>query len=794
MNGRFPGLLLLAGTGALLAAAAILLRAGDRAAAVRPAPEEIAPTTEIATEPVAPAPVEARASTPQRVAVATGDGGNPSAPSAPPPARGTLRVSVRFADARAAAGVRVHAVPESASGPWTLGDPVAADAEGVARFQLTPGRYRVGTSLAGEGASIRANVDAGATTTVQILLRRGYTVAGTVVDVRQRPVEGASVWLTERWRDSRGDVVARTDADGRFRVEGILDQRLVSVTARRYAPSHQFRVEGLDGDTRELEFELRDDGAELRARVVDPRGRPVVSALVLVGSERVAYEARDETGRGVAGPLPRLLRADDEGRFAVDGLRAGAAHVQVRADGFAPFAGELAAVPRGGAEQILSLQPEAVLFGVVRDTDSRAVAGGEVSAGGADAFAAASARTDDTGAYELRGLPGATVEVVARRQGQGEARVRVAVVAGARTEWNPLLELPRRDAGRTLSGVVVDVGGAPQTRLLLSIRDGADTTEAGPQARTDDAGAFTVQVKWDVVRVVVQRDGPWRRFPLLVVDDVRPADGPVRLVVPDPATALGSIEGRVLGPDGSPQPARLTLWHEQARLWREFESTAEGLLRVEGVLPGDVQMEVRAQGHPWVVLGTRAVAAGQALQLGAIRLPQAGRISGTYTLPAGIEASALEFTIYRDRGPEGAVIQAGEGRFESGPLAPAEYEVRIQGRGVRTFNRRVTVDVAAISRLHADLERAVVRNITVVLAEGLPRPRWVTVHVRDRQGGLAWHGGLGPQGATGVEVSLVPGAYTVQLAGEGGCEGNAPLRVDARDDAEPVHVELRAPR
>lgn len=725
---------------------------------------------------------------PRRVTI---EGEGDGATKAPPPSsRGKLVVHVTWrASSEPVAHARIVVLADRAAGAWSLGESEEADDQGRATFELDAGHYRVATARGGDAGAFR--VQSGRTTDARIALRRGYAVAGRVLDERQRPIPDASLWLSERWSDRRGSVVGRTDAEGRFRVDGIVDHRLVSATARRHAPSHQHEVHAADGETRELTLELRDGGAELAGRIVDPAGRAIPGAIALLGDERVAYEARDETGRGVAGPLPRLLRADADGQFVASGLRAGPTRVRVKASGFAPVVVELVAVPGGGAEQLVQLQPEAIVFGVVHDRSDQPVADAEVSSGAADAFASSVARSDADGHYELRGLPAQLVELAARKQEVGRARESVSLRAGVRTPWNPVLDAVDLAGGTPLTGVVVDANGKPQAKLQVSIRDAAETATPGPQLRTGADGTFATRVSWDSVRIVVQAADGWRQFPLLVVDDVKPAAGPVRLEVPDPSSAYGGIEGNVLGPDGATQRARVTIWHQQARLWREFETTADGALHVEGVLPGALDLEVRAEGHPWLALGTREVVAGQVLQLGTIHLSPSGRIRGTFAVPVGVDPDALQFSIYRDRGPEGAVIRSLPGRFESGPLAPDEYEVRIQGRGVRTFNRRVAVRVGAASAVHADLQVAVVRTVVLVMPDGVRRPRSISLQVRDGGGDLVWSGGVGPGGDLAVEVSVVPGDFVLHATAEGGYAARVPMHVAPAPRSDPIRVELR---
>ncbi len=110
--------------------------------------------------------------------------------------------------------------------------------------------------------------------------------------------------------------VVRTDADGRFRVEGVSPNRWTSVrvVADGYVPFEVPRVFPAPEEVRDLgRIDLRRGGA-LAGRVVDEHGRAVPDAEVLLG-EDVAAES------------------DEEGAFEVGGLRNGVVALRARRPG-----------------------------------------------------------------------------------------------------------------------------------------------------------------------------------------------------------------------------------------------------------------------------------------------------------------------------------------------------------------------------------------------------------------------------------------------------------------------------
>jgi RNA polymerase sigma factor (sigma-70 family) len=134
-----------------------------------------------------------------------------------------------------------------------------------------------------------------------IVLRRGISVAGRVLDRDGHPIAGASVRLGNRfWKP-----VTTTEADGAFRIrKADFGDTYLTVQGAGHAPEAR-PVQVRDG-LPPFEFRLG-PGRTIRGRVVDSGGRPAGGAYV--------YVAR------WSGPqtLDWRLRSDAEGRFEWDG-------------------------------------------------------------------------------------------------------------------------------------------------------------------------------------------------------------------------------------------------------------------------------------------------------------------------------------------------------------------------------------------------------------------------------------------------------------------------------------------
>src|SRR6185503_16272206 len=116
----------------------------------------------------------------------------------------------------------------------------------------------------------------------------GITIAGTVVDPADQPVADAEIWLFDPVRMiDDGMIVGRTAADGSFQVRDVTSGRPLGARSSRYAPSPVQNVYGSERGRVELRLRLGEQSGDVAGLVLDPSGRPVAGAAVLLGAERV---------------------------------------------------------------------------------------------------------------------------------------------------------------------------------------------------------------------------------------------------------------------------------------------------------------------------------------------------------------------------------------------------------------------------------------------------------------------------------------------------------------------------
>jgi len=173
---------------------------------------------------------------------------------------------------------------------------------------------------------------------LELVVRPGGRLAGRVVDMEGKPVDGATVRVEpaalERMREVLRQQPARTDAKGAFAFEGLQagDTYRVSATKKGFSKAGAGPFPIKAGTVKEdLELKL-DASAALRVRLLEQDGKPVVALEVAVYPDS---DARGPRG-GSSNDVPDdQIAAEGEGRFRISGLPAGKAALELLPDGFA---------------------------------------------------------------------------------------------------------------------------------------------------------------------------------------------------------------------------------------------------------------------------------------------------------------------------------------------------------------------------------------------------------------------------------------------------------------------------
>lgn len=705
------------------------------------------------------------------------------------PTKGELLVRVVSQDdGRPASGIAV--VASSSRATWSVPEEHFAltnDAGEALFADIPPGSVRARSP---QGSEDEARVTAGERTVLTLRAFAGVVVAGRIVDAEDRAIGGAEVWLSERYATNNGHIVARADEQGRFELRSIGSELYIGARARSFAMSATQSVRGKPGDRVPLRIVLQRPGTSVRGRVVDRSGAPLAHAIVLIGDEHPRFDVLTDSGQWMPSPPPCRAVTMADGEYRADSVPIGPAPVLVRANGCAPWRGEIV-VDDGGNVLDIVLDREAMLVGRVLDARGVAAPRAWVHTHDTNGVAASSAYAAGDGSFRLLGLSGGAQKIIAEDPKLGRIEHELVLVAGAVTERDFVL-----DAAPRIFGTVRDELDRPVAGVVVVAYRGVGAEARSRSTATGADGAYSISVATDDEHtVLVQPRDAWRGFPFVQVESVRADVVPfdIRLEARERSTA--TLRGTVATPDGRSEAGiEVAVWHESNHLWRSFPVDADsGEFEIEGVPPGDVSIDVQSASFPKKTLGTKQVAAGEKLDLGRIVLEQPTRLSVVFDGGDERALASLSVVLANEQRQWTPMIVHGPRTYRSAPLAPGQYQLRVQGDFVAPVVVACDV-VARVERVeHVRLERAGLREVVLRAPPDAGALERVSCSVHAEGGRLVWiQGGVQPSadGTFAMRVSLPPGNYRVFATARGGFRGEAALTIANLDQGEPLVVPL----
>jgi hypothetical protein len=407
--------------------------------------------------------------------------------------------------------------------------------------------------------------------------------------------------------------VARSDAQGRFRLEGIGSSPF-TLSAR--APGHAI------GERRDVKAGAVVDvvlfpGSTLRGMVRDDDGRPVSGALVRAEADRFW------------GKEPPPERTDPEGRFEMAGVTPGEYEVVARLGGRAPAFGRVVVEPEAEATVSLLLSAGGFVRGRVVDELGRPLRGRVwvdvvddhgLSASMGDLM---TTESKDDGTFALGPVPIGGLGLAASAPRRATRRFHALVAAPRRTVDLGDVAL---EAGLQIRGHVRAREGRVLPGATLTARSEASGGGRSVEGNADAKGAFALdglEAGWYRVTIAA---------PEYARTQVRVAAGgePLDIVL----EAAGVISGRVVDAQGRPvhdgsvnakaRDAKL-----DARPQESEADPADGSFKIEGLAGGAYDLEARASGHAPALLANVSVVAGRTTAVGTLTLSRGGVVSGS---------------------------------------------------------------------------------------------------------------------------------------------------------------------
>ena len=556
-------------------------------------------------------------------------------------------------------------------------------------------------AAAPEGARVAVVRAAGFVSSTRILfrregveataLRRGREIRGAVLDGSGKPAADAIV--------SSGEVAARTDAAGAFRLTGIGSGAARLVARRGDFAARASATVGKGGGAL-VTLRLARAPAVAGTVVDETTRRPVAGARIAL---------RTESGFD-SGPPARRARADTRGRFRAAGVLPGRYTVEAASDGYLPaeLTGVVAALP-DGKPLAIALRREASIAGIVLDEEGKPVAGARVVAPREPSFrrgmrrifrSAFDTRETATGAdgrYALRGLSAeSSLTVEASKAGFAPGRrtgLRVKTgeaVAGITLVLRRGLAASGRVVdreGRGIAAVEIRANRVERGRGFGRFYRGALAREAADTV-TDAAGDFALAgLEEGRYAIAAAKDGFAPKVPA-DVQIVRKGENRIAPILLDAGAALS---GFVRSKEGEPVVgAEIFVATEGSPFQAVTDGT--GAFRVAGLAPGRrVSLFVSAVGF-----GTRQASATPPASDLAIALDRNGTVRGR-VVEADTKAPVADFSIYRTEpragggfgmrmavGDDPHAFHAEDGSFALDGVPAGKWTIHASSPGYRT--------------------------------------------------------------------------------------------------------------
>lgn len=269
---------------------------------------------------------------------------------------------------------------------------------------------------------------------------------GRVVDIHNRPVRGAEVWLHSRVPfENTNECMCRTDEQGRFGWNELpKEEYSISVTGDGYVPYSSSRVYPLPANNITITLQM---AAQLSGKVIDATtGYPIELATITLQPVMEAGSANDRVDNAVA-------CTDSQGLF--DACYAGFGKLRVYAsmDGYSPQEHLLDIAPGElVSDLIFEMQPDIPLNGIVLSAQMKPVDGATVHVEWLNDDAYPESRTDASGMFTMAGIPMQTIPfVVEYNEQEYEFNVDKATLAGRKVE---LVLPPTGNLRGTLTGAI----------------------------------------------------------------------------------------------------------------------------------------------------------------------------------------------------------------------------------------------------------------------------------------------------------------------------------------------------
>ena len=606
---------------------------------------------------------------------------------------------------------------------------------------LSQDELRIGAVATGRAASPLDRIAPGEEDLGGIVIRLspGASLAGTVVDHRGDPVEGARMrFLPEGRRVSDPRSVQSswpvfTDADGRFEHEGLSSGKSYEVRSIRAdrpdATAGPIPI-ATGRNVKDVEI-VMPAAARLVWRLAGPEGETIEDL------ELYLQEMEEGAALGVLSrPLSNeWIRQSEDGAWSVGPLRRGRFELLIVPSGFAELRKSSVVLRAGETTDLgrLVAEPGREVAGLITDPEGKSVENARVQAwdGGPVSTTSRWAESDPQGQYSVKGLRDG--EVTLHVEAEGYFASNHAVPADE-THFDVELEPAAGFRGM----VLLEEDEVPDGFSILVYAEAESATEGGAVGLTRQQGFATP-------------DGSYR------IDNITPGTYTIEARAPDWAPARRSgvvakpgetteidpiilepgrkLEGRVVAAEDALPVRGVTLELRAPRGWLRGSdespyatavSDEDGLFTLRGLVPGEYALRAHHFAFAMAELDL-AVTDGASAEEIVVQLSRGGSLSGTvrdrFGSPSPHRTIVLGKTLTDPEARQARTDAGGVYRFDR--VTPGTYEARLtpaDGQGFRISTVAVVIHENDLTTQDFE-DTSGIRLQGQILRSGEPLPR-----------------------------------------------------------------------
>jgi RNA polymerase sigma-70 factor (ECF subfamily) len=698
---------------------------------------------------------------------------------------GSLDMEWVWADGTPASGIGVGAEPMGEDHPSDHLVYDITDEHGHLTFEhLHESKVEIQSDRGCSSENLESSVVRGRRTSVRFTVPAGEDVSGKVVDLEERPVPGALVWITRYAREA-GVIVAQSAADGSYLVRAAHSSCCLFATADRSGSSLVEDLRDRDPHTAGtivLDLKLRGECGAIEGVVRDPEGKPIEGAWVTIRCERSA--TLRET---IEWPQVWMPSASD-GAFRFAGLHKGRAEVEVDAHGYAVWIGK-ALLEEGRTTRVdVGVERGFTVEGTVRTAEGLPIAGATVHHGPTTAETVyvwrpqLSTKTSDDGRYHLGFVPSGVVKLVAESRNPKAVLRAAAEVTGRSGDaltWDAVL----REYGKIV-GRVVDESGRPLEGWTVETGTRAHLEFYPRSTKSDAQGRFEILDCADVPFLVAAyppgKAGQYHALAGALEDGVSPGKGEILLTVTSASKPSAYLSGRIVDDQGKLVEGAQVVAHNEGTNQGAGATTAkeDGGFRIGPLPSGRYTLHVDPKDLPPLILDGIEIAPDEQRDLGTITLKARGRFELVLRLEDGSIVDRPSIMLMQGRYAH--FLETDDGfTFKSEELYPGTYTLFPIGQNIATEQRTIDIASGDATRVELRLRAGVPQSFEFLPPRGEKAPDEMRVVIRDSDGKVlldrASSTNMSNDGTStpGFLAGFAPGRYTYEaISNRWECSGS----------------------